>query len=183
MWNFKCRLLWNILALHPLFRIFPIHCIIFEITSIAKLSKKRNIYNEAFWKRIHTSHQHRESSILVHGHRRNPELTRLTLSFNTFSRTATSLKTCQCQSHNSRKQKLLRIAMLWMQNTLTWSPLHLKEVQIWKYTVPLWIKTWLSCWTISNVASFKTLPSAVFTNCILSYLKFFKLTNGTNYSF
>ena len=50
------------------------------------------------------SHEIRKALSLVHGHRRNSRLMRLTLRLNTFSRTITSFKTCQCQSLNSRKE-------------------------------------------------------------------------------
>ena len=44
---------WNVfLALYVLFRIFPIYCVIFEITSLAKLGKKIYIHDATFWKRI-----------------------------------------------------------------------------------------------------------------------------------
>ena len=145
MWNFECRLIWNILAFHFLFRIFPIHCIIFEVTSAYKLDKKKvykwcsilkkNPHFTPTWRKLCPGSQAQ----------RNPGLMRLTLSFSTFSRTVTSLNTLQCQSHNSRKQKLLRITVLCMYNILTWSPIHLKEVQIQRYTVPLLTKTWFSC--------------------------------------
>ena len=50
MFNFECRLIWNILVLHFLFRIFPIHCIIFEITIAYKLDKKKYINSPLSWK-------------------------------------------------------------------------------------------------------------------------------------
>ena len=67
--------------------------------------KKMYIHDAATWKRIQF-HMNLEKLCPGSWGQGKPGLMRLTLRWNTFSRTITSFKTCQCQSHNSRKEEL-----------------------------------------------------------------------------